>query len=54
MPLIFRSLEKDRAQWFWALAAITGENPVPVEDVGRVNRMAERWLAWGKAHGFLG
>lgn len=34
-------------QWFWALRAITGENPVPEEEQGDYVRMAKRWLEWG-------
>ncbi len=27
VPLILQELKRDRADWFWALTAITGENP---------------------------
>ena len=37
----------DPDQWFWALRAITGENPVPEEEQGDYARMGERWLEWG-------
>lgn len=51
LPLIFESLENHHYHWFWALHMITGENPVAEEDAGRVGRMAEVWLQWGRDHG---
>ena len=53
LPLILHDLEETRSHWFWALRAITGENPVPKEERGRVDRMAERWLDWGRSKGLL-
>lgn len=53
LPLILADLRESRDHWFWALRAITGENPVPAEERGRVDRMAERWLDWGQARGLL-
>ena len=49
VPLIMRQLraEGDQPdQWFWALTAITGANPVPDEDRGNFRRMAAAWLNW--------
>lgn len=53
LPLILADLEKTRDHWFWALRAITGENPVSTEDRGKVERMAEQWVDWGRARGLL-
>lgn len=53
LPLMLADLEKTRDHWFWALRAITGENPVPAEERGKVERMAERWVDWGRARGLL-
>jgi len=39
--------------WFWALEAITGENPVGKEDAGDVEASARGWIAWGKKNGYL-
>ena len=36
-------------QWFWALRAVTGENPVQEEDQGNYLKMARAWLQWGKS-----
>jgi len=52
VPLILRELEQRPAHWFWALKAITGEDPVPAEDRGRVSRMARAWLDWAKRQGY--
>src|SRR3954447_12543922 len=46
VPLLLRDLEVNGRHWFAALKAITGEDPVPAADAGRVGRMAEAWLAW--------
>lgn len=53
LPLILADLRESRDHWFWALRAITGENPVPADERGKVERMAERWLDWGHARGLL-
>ena len=54
LPLIFEQLERVPEPWFWALTALTGENPIPAEDVGRTRRMAEHWLQWGRVNGWHG
>lgn len=53
LPSILADLAETRAHWFWALRAITGENPVPPEERGQVDAMAERWLAWGHERGLV-
>jgi hypothetical protein len=53
LPLILEDLASTRSDWFWALRAITGENPVPAEERGQTDKMAERWLEWGRSRGFL-
>ncbi|MFM9264640.1 hypothetical protein [Tychonema sp. BBK16] len=52
VPLIFRDLEQKPDHWFWALRAITGENPVKPEQRGRIKQMAQAWIQWGKEHGY--
>jgi hypothetical protein len=49
VPLILDELERNGGLWFWALCAITGEDPVPDDEAGNVVRMTERWLEWGRA-----
>ncbi|MFA7341106.1 MAG: hypothetical protein WC028_30260 [Candidatus Obscuribacterales bacterium] len=48
LPCILRDLEATYDQWFWALEAITGQNPVPSEFRGSVPKMAECWLRFGR------
>lgn len=53
VPLILDDLRRTGSHWFWALTAITGEQPIPPADRGRVDRMIDAWLAWGRARGLL-
>jgi hypothetical protein len=48
LPLILRDLEQTQAPWFWALQAISGEDPVRAEDRGYIDRMTTAWIRWGK------
>lgn len=52
IPLILAELKKKPGHWFWALKAITGEEPVLPEQRGRMKQMAEARLRWGKEHGY--
>ncbi|MBD0319427.1 MAG: hypothetical protein ICV87_03775 [Gemmatimonadetes bacterium] len=51
VPLLLHDMAETGAHWFWALRAITGENPVRAEDAGNVKRMIDAWLGWGRARG---
>lgn len=53
LPLIFAHMADRPGHWFWALNAITGQNPVSDEDLGNVRRMSEVWLAWARTHGYV-
>jgi hypothetical protein len=53
VPLILEELRREPDQWFWALEAITDENPVAPEDAGDVQRMSEAWIRWGVREGLL-
>ena len=50
LPLIFQELQREPDHWFWALGAITGENPVPEEDAGDLDAMTDAWLSWGSTN----
>lgn len=55
VPLIIGELKSesdDPDQWFWALMAITGANPVRPEDQGDFVAMAKTWLGWAKDKGY--
>jgi hypothetical protein len=50
VPFILAQLrqEGDRPdQWFWALRAITHENPIVPGDQGDFRAMAKAWIEWG-------
>lgn len=53
VPLMLGELAREPDHWFWALRAITGANPVPPDDRGKVKKMAEAWVAWGRDQGHL-
>ncbi|HKN71524.1 MAG TPA: hypothetical protein VJX30_10860 [Terriglobales bacterium] len=55
VPLILAELKSegdDPDQWFWALIAITEENPVKPEDQGNFRKMAQAWFQWAEAEGY--
>jgi len=52
IPLLLLRLAIQPHHWFWALRAITGENPVDSTQAGKVKAMAEVWLKWGRKHGY--
>jgi len=52
VPLLLRELERKSGQWFWALKAITREDPVPPEFKGRTKEMIRIWLDWGRVKGY--
>ncbi|MGI8641735.1 MAG: hypothetical protein ACR2MG_17545 [Pyrinomonadaceae bacterium] len=53
IPLILRELQDAPAEWFWALRALTGEDPTTSEQSGKKDEMAKAWLNWGKENGYL-
>jgi hypothetical protein len=53
VPYILEELRHEPNQWFWALEAITEENPVPPEAAGRVRLMAQAWIDWGRQQGVI-
>lgn len=53
VPLILESLRREPDQWFWALEAITEENPVAPESAGDVASMTAAWVEWGILRGLI-
>lgn len=54
IPLILNDLrENGPDDWFWALTAITDQNPISEEIAGDMPAMTEAWLQWGKKAGYL-
>lgn len=52
IPLILAELERKPGHWFWALKAVTGEDPILPEQRGRIKEMTEAWLRWGHRQGY--
>jgi hypothetical protein len=51
LPLILRELKRQPDHWFWALRAITGQDPVPVSAYGDLKAMAHAWTEWAVRNG---
>ena len=51
VPYLLRELAQAPDHWFWALNAITEEDPAQSVDSFEAARQA--WLAWGKEKGYL-
>lgn len=51
VPLILERLQRRPSDWFYALRAMTGENPVKSADAGNVEKMSQAWLDWGREKG---
>jgi len=52
IPLLLRELENNSGRWFWALKAISREEPVTPEQRGKTNEMIASWLNWGREKGY--
>jgi hypothetical protein len=55
VPFILSQLESEGDepdQWFWALMALTGANPVREENQGDYRQMAQAWLEWGRTQDY--
>jgi hypothetical protein len=48
IPLILDELVKHGGHWFWALRAVSGEDPVDIKDRGNFEKMTEAWLNWSR------
>ncbi len=46
LPFILSELRERPDHWFWALNAITGIDPVPACDRGKIERMRDAWINW--------
>ena len=55
-PIILqlKSEGDDPDQWFWALRAVTGVNPVNHQDQGDFTKMAQAWIKWAEDNGYAG
>jgi hypothetical protein len=51
--LLLLDLQVRRRAWFWALSHLTQTNPVSSKDAGKMDKMIEAWVKWGKAEGVI-
>jgi len=52
LPYIFEELKEDPDWWFYALEAITGEDPTDESMAGRLDLLSEAWLKWAEKNGY--
>jgi hypothetical protein len=50
LPWILEELQTEPDYWFWALRAITGQDPVCPAERGQMAQMTRSWLDWGRQH----
>jgi hypothetical protein len=53
IPFILRELQDEPSEWFWALRALTGEDPTTEDMAGNREKLAKAWLNWGKENGYI-
>lgn len=53
IPLILNELKREPDFWFWALRALTGQDPVTEDIRGDLMAMTKAWLDWGREHANL-
>lgn len=51
VPLILRELQRKPGHWFWALKAITGEDPAKPNDT--ISQATQAWLQWGQERRYI-
>ena len=53
IPFILNELKDHPGEWFWALRALTGEDPTTAAMEGKKDKIAKAWLNWGKQNGYI-
>jgi hypothetical protein len=53
VPILLHDMQRTGRTWFWALAALTKQNPVDPRDAGKVKRMIGAWVKWGRREHLL-
>ncbi|MDJ0559445.1 MAG: hypothetical protein PX638_10055 [Microcystis sp. M53599_WE4] len=56
IPFLLKNLKEPKSlpsRWFWALKAISGEDPVPKDSRGKSKEMIDAWLHWGIRKGYI-
>lgn len=53
LPMILDDLRRNSGHWYWALKAISNEDPVLPRDRGYIKKMKSAWLQWGETKGLV-
>jgi len=53
LPMILEDLRQNSGHWYWALKAISSEDPVVPRDRGSIKKMKGAWLQWGETKGLV-
>lgn len=53
LPMILDDLRQNSGHWYWALKAISNEDPVVPRDRGSIKKMKDAWLQWGETKGLV-
>lgn len=53
LPMILEDLRQNSGHWYWALKAISNEDPVVPRDRGSIKKMKGAWLRWGETKGLV-
>jgi hypothetical protein len=48
VPYLLAELEREPDWWFAGLKSITGADPVPADNRGKLGEMTRAWLQWGR------
>lgn len=51
VPLLLRELQERPEPWFWALTALTGDDPT--NGAQTFDEAVQAWLSWGRDKGYL-
>ena len=51
VPLLLRELQERPEPWFWALTALTGDDPT--DGTTTFDDAVQSWLSWGRDKGYL-
>lgn len=53
LSMILEDLRQNSGHWYWALKAISNEDPVVPRDRGSIKKMKDAWLQWGETKGLV-
>jgi len=53
VPFILRELRKGPDHWYWALGAITQQDPAANAPEGDIEAICNEWLRWGRERGII-